>query len=129
MRVSDADRAEAADWLSKHYGDGRLDQAEFNQRLDQAMRATTRADLDALFADLPGGEQAPAQPKSPRPHGRSGRIGRGGRSLRRVVFLFLVIVITIVVGHALSRPYIPWLWIVLLALIWWRHGPWPDRRR
>jgi hypothetical protein len=53
LRISDAERAEVADLLAKHYGDGRLDEAEFNQRLDQAMRARTYKDLGGLFADLP----------------------------------------------------------------------------
>ena len=53
LRISDAERAEVADLLSKHYGDGRLDQAEFNQRLDQAMKAKTYADLDGILEDLP----------------------------------------------------------------------------
>ncbi len=53
MRISDAERAEVADRLSKHYSDGRLDQAEFNERLDRAMNAKTQADLNGLFADLP----------------------------------------------------------------------------
>lgn len=39
MRVSDAERAEMADTLSKHYADGRLDDAEFKMRLDRAMAA------------------------------------------------------------------------------------------
>jgi hypothetical protein len=58
MRVSDADRADVADRLSRHYSDGRLDQAEFDERLDLAMRAKTRADLIGLLADLP--EEQPA---------------------------------------------------------------------
>ena len=53
LRISDAERAEVADLLATHYGDGRLDQAEFEQRLDQAMRARTYGDLSGLFADLP----------------------------------------------------------------------------
>jgi hypothetical protein len=53
LRVSDAERADVADRLSKHYSDGRLDQAEFNERLDQAMKAKTQSDLNGLFADLP----------------------------------------------------------------------------
>jgi Domain of unknown function (DUF1707) len=58
MRVSDADRAQIADRLAKHYGDGRLDQAEFELRLDKTMRATTVADLSGLLADLPGEQSA-----------------------------------------------------------------------
>src|SRR5258708_25001421 len=53
LRVSDAERAEVADRLAKHYSEGRLDQAEFDERVDQAMRAKTRSDLSGLFDDLP----------------------------------------------------------------------------
>ncbi len=35
LRVSDAERADVADRLSKHYGDGRLDQSEFNERMER----------------------------------------------------------------------------------------------
>src|ERR1700733_15523156 len=58
LRISDAERSEVADLLSKHYGDGRLDQAEFNERLDLAMKAKTYKDLSGLFADLPPTEAA-----------------------------------------------------------------------
>src|SRR5215471_9150333 len=53
LRVSDAERADVADRLSKHYGDGRLDQAEFNERMERAMSAKTQSDFAGLFADLP----------------------------------------------------------------------------
>ena len=53
LRASDVERNEVADKLSRHFAEGRLDQAEFNQRVDQATRAKTRADLHGLFADLP----------------------------------------------------------------------------
>ena len=39
LRVSDAERSEVADRLAEHYGEGRLDQSEFNERVEQAMRA------------------------------------------------------------------------------------------
>ena len=53
MRVSDAERAEVADQLAQHYGDGRLDQAELDERLGRAMGAKTQADLAGITADLP----------------------------------------------------------------------------
>ena len=53
LRVSDADRQAVADQLSKHFADGRLDQAEFDERLSQAMGAKTYRDLDGLLTDLP----------------------------------------------------------------------------
>jgi Domain of unknown function (DUF1707) len=69
LRISDAERAEVAELLATHYGDGRLDQAEFDQRLDQAMRAKTYRDLSGLLADLPpvpspGGPAGPTRARS-----------------------------------------------------------------
>ena len=39
MRVSDAERAEIANRFAQHYGDGRLDQADLDERLSRAMSA------------------------------------------------------------------------------------------
>jgi hypothetical protein len=133
MRVSDAERGEVADRLSKHYGDGRLDQAEFNERLDQAMRAKTRQDLNGLFTDLPEGEAAanavPGQPgQAPHGHPQHGHPQYGQRR-HRVLFLVLVIALTAAGGQALVRSYIPWFLIALLVALWLRYGPRPDRRR
>src|SRR5262245_13278462 len=79
LRVSDAERAEVADRLSKHYGDRRLDHAEFDERIDQAMRPKTQSDLSGLLDDLPSPEEAaPARSRrptkvAPRRDGRPGR--------------------------------------------------------
>jgi DUF1707 SHOCT-like domain len=124
QRVSDADRSEAADRLSKHYGDGRLDQAEFDRRLDQAMNATTRADLDGLFTDLPGGElPATSGPDEP---GEPAVPDRRRRHQRSIGMLLAVIVIAVIVGQALHGLYLPWLLIAIPAFIWLRHT---DSRR
>ncbi len=125
LRVSDAERADVADRLSKHYSDGRLDQAEFNERLDQAMKAKTRSDLNGLFADLPAAEdpgkevrQRSAPPPNRRPR-------------HRIIGLVLIIVIAAVIGHALALPFFfwhplgglfPWLLIGLLVFLWWRSS-------
>lgn len=53
MRVSDAERHEIADQLGTHYAEGRLDENEFKERLDAAMRAKTYGDLAGLTGDLP----------------------------------------------------------------------------
>ena len=53
LRASDDERNAVADKLSRHYAEGRLDEAEFKTRLDTAMSATTRGDLHGLFHDLP----------------------------------------------------------------------------
>jgi hypothetical protein len=72
MRIGDAERNQLSELLSKHYGDGCLDAAEFQERLDRAMSAKTRADLSGLLVDLPNlqtEEQAasPLPPPSRRP--------------------------------------------------------------
>lgn len=59
VRVGDAERAAIADQLARHYSEGRLDDAEFSERLDRAMAAKTAADLGELLADLPRTEPAP----------------------------------------------------------------------
>src|ERR1700683_2042264 len=52
LRVSDAEREAVCDRLAGHFAVGRLDQAEFDDRVARAMSAKTRADLRELFADL-----------------------------------------------------------------------------
>src|SRR5580693_3885069 len=75
VRVSDAERTEVADRLAAHFGEGRLNQAEFDERVAQALNAKTRGDLSGLFDDLPEPGPAgnprdagarPAQPRAPR---------------------------------------------------------------
>src|SRR5262249_57211326 len=102
IRVSHAERTEVADRLSKHYGDGRLDEEEFNERLDRAMKAKTRADLDGLFADLPGGE--PPRPSAGLPAPQIARPPRRHSPLPRIVFLVLVAIVALMVRQALPRP-------------------------
>lgn len=113
MRISDAERAEAADLLSRHYGDGRLDEAEFNQRLDQVMRAKTYSDLSGVFDDLPRTEaeaaEAPRMPISRRhEHHRAGGL---------LVMVALVVAAAIVAGHALAWFSWVWIWLALFGAI------------
>ena len=131
MRISDADRAEVADRLSKHYSDGRLDQAEFNERLDRAMNAKTQADLNGLFADLPATDEPDkavkaVRPPDPRPRNR--------RPVQRVVGLILITVVAIFAARALMWPFfglfgfaghvlfvpVPWILIAIVAFVCWR---------
>ncbi len=55
IRVADADREQLAEELREHMLAGRLTSEEFEERLAGAYRAVTRAELDALRADLPMG--------------------------------------------------------------------------
>jgi hypothetical protein len=135
MRISDAERAEVSDRLSQHFSDGRLDEAEFGKRLDQAMNAVTQSDLSGLFDDLPdgaAGHGGPADTRRPakaqasrRPDGPEGPVTdcRRPRSLSRVISLALFVVIAVIIGHALSHLFIPWILIAVVAFVWLRRGP------
>jgi hypothetical protein len=111
MRISDSERTEAADLLSKHYGDGRLDEPEFHQRLDQAMRAKTYADLGGLFDDLPRTEAEAAEaPRTPaRRHEHSHHLGG------LVLAVAIVVAAAVVAGHVLA--WFAGAWIFWFALI------------
>jgi hypothetical protein len=116
IRVSDAERAAVTDRLAKHYGDGRLDQAEFDERMEQAMTAKTQSDFSGLFADLPSSEAAEPAPRQQRRHPQ------------RFLFLVLVVVLAAAVGHILVQSVIPLLVIGLVAVLWVRRGPRQPRR-
>jgi hypothetical protein len=133
LRISDAERTEVADRLSRHYSDGRLDQAEFNERLDRAMKAKTQADLNGLFTDLPPidepGKAVKAMPTADRrPQAR--------RPLHRILGLILIVVVTVIVARALMWPFfgffgffghvlfvpVPWILIAIAAFLAWRYA-------
>jgi len=101
LRVSDAERQTVTDRLSEHFAAGRLDQAEFDDRVGRAMNAKTRADLSGLFSDLPE-TGAPAVAD----HAR-------GRRRRHPVLLFVLLVLLIA---ATAHAVLPWLWIAFLAM-------------
>ncbi|MGH3153854.1 MAG: DUF1707 SHOCT-like domain-containing protein [Streptosporangiaceae bacterium] len=119
VRVSDAERTEVADRLAEHFGEGRLDQAEFDERVAQAMNAKTRGDLSGLFDDLP----------EPGPAAALGTPVRGPHSPMRPLvspfyLVLLVVVITVIgtAGEAASREgWLPgvktWLLVGVIAAI------------
>src|SRR6266567_2352950 len=104
LRVSDAERQAVTDRLAEHFAAGRLDQAEFDERVGRAMNAKTRADLNGLFDDLPE-TGAPAAPAAT------------DRPLRRrrhpVLLVGLVVLVAIAAGHLVF----PLLWIGFLVAI------------
>jgi hypothetical protein len=121
IRVSDAERSAVAEQLGAHYADGRLDQAEFDERISRTMAAKTRGDLAGLFDDLP----------DPGPAGAPGTAGPGGPALpyarrhrggvfRPLVLLVIAVLLTSVAWHAmdtLSFFAIPWFPIAVLVAI------------
>ena len=71
QRIGDAERDQAAQFLQDHHAQGRLDPAEFDERLTAALQAKTQDDLDRLFTDLPSPTPRSAgtavTPANPRP--------------------------------------------------------------
>jgi hypothetical protein len=108
LRVSDAERTQVTDRLAAHFADGRLDQAEFDQRAGQAMNARTRADLAGLLDDFPDTHL----PGTGAPEGRHGR-----PRVRALLFLVLVVVIIATAGAAIVHAAVSLLWIALIAAI------------
>ncbi|MEV0244169.1 DUF1707 domain-containing protein [Streptomyces sp. NPDC050674] len=61
LRASDADRERVAEILRDAVAEGRLDMAEFEERLDATYRARTYGELEPITRDLPAaGVTAPA---------------------------------------------------------------------
>jgi Flp pilus assembly protein TadB len=108
LRVSDAERSDVAERLGRHYSDGRLDQDEFNERVERAMSAKTQSDLSGLFDDLPGLDENPEVPVR-----RERR-----RSHHTALFLVLVIVFAVSIGHAFWWFFMPsWMAVLLFAAV------------
>lgn len=117
LRVSDAERADVADRLSKHYGEGRLDQAEFNERMERAMSAKTAGDFAGLFSDLPDVAE-------PGQHQQVPATRSNCRSpMSRILLLILIIVAAAVLGHALMHSFFPWLLLGIAVFLWLRYSP------
>jgi hypothetical protein len=123
IRVSDAERNSVAELLGQHYADGRLDQAEFDDRIGRTMTAKTRGDLAGLFDDLPetgpagAGAAGPGGPAGPVPY--RGPRKRGGIA-RSLLLLLLVFICANFAWHAFTSLFFiqPLVWaFVIVAVI------------
>jgi hypothetical protein len=122
LRASDAERDAVATRLREAHAEGRLSVEEFSERLDAALAARTRGDLEALTRDLP----APAGPARRRPRtgdeaapARRGSGGPTGLQAAWGVWAFAVLVNLVVWGAvsiAEGRPVYFWPG--------WVAGPW-----
>lgn len=114
IRVSSAERDEAVAALAVHRSSGRLTHEEYEQRLGRAHRAVARAELEALFDDLPAPHPNLSAAVSPRPPAVVNPEWPGGRAGTRASRVMDVIgVLSLLVGLPLA--------IVLTAVfgLWW----------
>lgn len=102
-RIGDAERDQAVHLLGEHYAAGRLTKDEYDERVDAAWTARTRAGLDPLFWDLP--------PIAPRPAPRA----TPSRRRRPSRFLLTVLVVLVVAFAAVQAPW--WAWLIV-AWLW-----------
>ena len=86
VRASDRERDAVVQRVQQAFAEGRLDDAEFDERMRAALTARTHADLDVLLDDLPAETAAPgpAAATAGRPPGRAAialksSVRRGGR--------------------------------------------------
>ena len=101
LRIGDAERERAAAELGEHYVSGRLSAEEHADRLDRVWSARTRAELGALFRDLPG----PYGPVASAPVGTARRASywsggvtpfRRGRPSPLVLVVLVLLAVTVV---------------------------------
>ena len=120
LRVGDAERDQAAQALGEHFASGRLDRAEYDERLELAFAARTFSDLTALFRDLP-------QPRTAAPfrHPAHDLVRmHNARRGRRIPFL-PVLLILIGLAIVFNAGWIVWVGLGSLLLVkklqWGRH--------
>jgi hypothetical protein len=121
MRVGDAERDEAARALGEHFANGRLDRAEYDERLELAFAARTGNDLTALFRDLP--QPRAASYRNP-VHDLA--MMHNARHGRRIPFLpvLLILIGLAIVFHA---GWIVWVGLGMLLLA--KKFQWERRHR
>lgn len=103
MRASDADRDRVTARLREHFAEGRLTQAELDERITAALNAKTLGDLSQVTADLPEPGMTPwAFPGTgPRPQ-RAGppfAVARR-RGPRLLPVILLVLLVALVIPHS-----------------------------
>jgi hypothetical protein len=125
IRAADADRERVAERLRKSHAEGRLDMAEFQQRLERCYEAKTLGELSELVRDLPRQDVPTERPIGWLRHLR-------WRLVPLAPVLIVLVVLSALSGH---EHHSFWLWIVFLFVFWrlfaWRRRRWwtPPRRQ
>jgi hypothetical protein len=109
VRVSDSERDEVVQQLSRHTGDGRLTIDEFEERVEQVYASKTRRELDATLRSLP------------RPAVRAHRRVDIADRLRPLAGIGLLVLAVLAIG--------PWILWFAIPLLWCRIAGRTHRRR
>ncbi|WUJ72470.1 DUF1707 domain-containing protein [Kribbella soli] len=112
VRIGDAERDQAVSLLSDHFVAGRLTQAEFEERSEQATKSRYGDELEPLFDDLPTSTELQVAQRSPA--GVRRRPGPPPPILMLMPFLMIGLVIS---SLALAAPWLLWgvFWVVLIS--------------
>jgi hypothetical protein len=116
LRASDEDRERIADRLRKSHAEGRLDLAEFQQRLESCYEAKTFGELSALVRDLP-------RPIEHDDRGALARIRSSPWALLAPILIVVLLLGALTGGHD-HHFWLGWLWIPLVFFLWrmsWRR--------
>lgn len=110
LRIGDAERDRAIAALGDHFAAGRLNAEEFEQRVDQAIKARFNSDLEPLFVDLP----RTVEPTMDSPSHRQDAHLAWSPVLW---FAPLIVMCAVVAAVILSAPWLVWmfLWVFLIT--------------
>ena len=115
LRAGDADRERIAERLRKGHAEGRLDTAEFTERIERCYDAKTFGELRQLVRDLPRQNDQNAR--------RSSVSFRPWRVFPFAPLLVALLVVSMATGH-----HVFWFWIPLAfffwRMSWWRRRQW-----
>jgi DUF1707 SHOCT-like domain len=125
VRIGDAERDRAIASLGDHFAAGRLTAEEFDQRMDQALKARFNEDLEPLFADLPQTVEPHVEPNPNR---------RSDLHLAWSAMLWLAplfVMFAVVAAVVLSAPWLVWvfLWVFLITGLFRRRRRYYGPRR
>jgi DUF1707 SHOCT-like domain len=126
LRIGDAERDRAITALGDHFAAGRLSTEEFEERVDQAIRARFNDELEPLFVDLPRAAE-------PTMEARSNNQSDAHLAWSPMVWLApLLVVCAVVTAVILSAPWLVWmlLWVFLITRLFrHRRGYYGQARR
>ena len=111
LRIGDTERDRAVAALGDHFAAGRLTNEEFEQRIEQAIKARFNDDLEPLFVDLPHTVEPHVEPKSQ----QHSDIPLAWAAMFWLAPLFVIT--AVVAAVVLSAPWLVWifLWMFLIT--------------